>query len=309
MNTGRIYEFLVLSRLLSYSKAADALYISQSVLTKHIQELEQALGCPLLNRTTHGVSLTEAGRVLAKEAPEFINKCDSTLRRLRSQNTWTQGSVRIGIALEFSYSNHIRSFFRYFSGQYPDIELIYDVFSGSTPSLMASEYDILFTPCVYHDIPDHIHCHLVQRHGAHAILPPQHPLISTSAIYLHQLAGQTIIVPHAQELFGPYAQNWMLAEKATKGQISIIKVDNLPTALFLVSMGKGICIASRYVKNLMPLDTIDVTVSDPNCRFDEYLYYRETENEAARLFYEDFLNTIPDGGPSGGKAAAGKPSH
>ena len=43
MNTGRLYEFLVLSRLLSYSKAADALYISQSVLTKHIQELEKEL--------------------------------------------------------------------------------------------------------------------------------------------------------------------------------------------------------------------------------------------------------------------------
>lgn len=291
MNTGRMYEFLVLSRLLNYSKAADALYISQSVLTKHVQELEKELGCQLLTRTTHGVALTDAGRVLAKEAPELLNKCDSALRRLRSRNAWSQGSVRIGIALEFSYSNHIRSFFQHFSGRYPDIELKYDVFSGSTPSHVASECDILLTPCVYHDIPDNIHRQFVRRHGTHAILPPQHPLISTSAIYLHQLAGQTIIVPHAQELFGPYAQNWMLAEKATKGQISIIKVDNLPTALFLVAMGKGICIAPRYAKNLMPPDTFDTTISDLNCRFDEYLYFNETGNEAARLFYEEFLTT------------------
>lgn len=294
MNTGRIYEFLVLSKLLSYSKAADALYISQSVLTKHIQELEKELGCQLLTRTTHGVALTEAGRVLAKDAPKLINKCDSALRRLRSQKSWSQGSVKIGIALEFSYSNHIRSFFKSFSSRYPDIELKYDVLSGSTPSNVASECDILFTPCVYHDLPDNIHRHLIRHHGTHAILPPQHPLISTSAIYLHQLAGQTIIVPHAQELFGPYAQNRMLAEKATKGQISIIKVDNLPTALFLVAMGKGICIAPRYAKNLMPANTFDVTVSDLNCRFDEYLYFNETDNEAAKLFYEEFVNTIAD---------------
>ena len=292
MNTGRLYEFLVLSKLLSYSKAADALYISQSVLTKHIQELEKELGCQLLARTTHGVALTEAGRVLEKEAPELINKCDSTLRRLRSRNAWSQGSVRIGIALEFSYSNHIRSFFKSFSNRYPDIELKYDVFAGSTPSHVASEYDIFFTPCVYHDIPDSIQRLLVRHHGTHAILPPQHPLISTSAIYLHQLAGQTIIVPHAQELFGPYAQNWVLAEKATKNQISIIKVDNLPTALFLVSMGKGICIAPRYAKNLMPSDTFDIAISDSGCRFDEYLYFNETTNEAAKLFYEEFLSTI-----------------
>ena len=292
MNTGRLYEFLVLANLLSFRKAADALYISQSVLTKHIQELEKELGYPVLARSTHGVSLTEAGKILVKEAPELINKCDSALRRLRSRNAWSKGSVRVGIAMELSYSSHLRSFFQRFSGQYPDIELKYDVFTGSTPSSVASACDILFTPCIYHDIPNNIHPLLVRRHGTHAILPPQHPLISTAAIYLHQLAGQTIIVPYAQELFGPYAQNWMLAEKATKGQLSIIKVDNLSTALFLVSMGKGICIAPRYAINLMPPGTFDTTISDLNCRFDEYLYYNETDNEAARLFYEEFLRAM-----------------
>ena len=292
MNTGRLYEFLVLSRLLSYSKATDALYISQSVLSKHIQELEQELGCPVLTRSTHGVALTEAGKVLLKEAPELINECDSVLRRLRSRTARNKGSARIGIALEFAYSNHIRKFFRDFSGQYPDIELRYDIFTGNTPSRIVSEYDILLTPCVYHNLPENIHRVLVRRHGTHAILPAQHPLIFTSAIYLHQLAGQTIIVPHAQELFGPYAQNWMLAEKATKGQISIIKVDNLSTALFLVSMGKGICIAPRYAKNLMPPDTFDTTISDVNCRFDEYLYFNDTGNDASKLFYEEFSRTL-----------------
>lgn len=294
MNTGRLYEFLVLAKLLNFSKAADALYISQSVLSKHIQELEQELGCPVLTRSTHGVALTEAGKVLLKEAPDLINECDSALRRLRSRTSRNKGSVRIGIALEFAYSNHIRKIFQDFSGQYPDIELKYDVFTGNTPSQIVSEYDILLTPCIYHNLPEHVHRVLVRRHGTLAIFPSQHPLIFTSAIYLHQLAGQTIIVPHAQELFGPYAQNWMLAEKATKGQISIIKVDNLSTALFLASMGKGICIAPRYAKNLMPPDTFVTTISDVNCRFDEYLYFNETDNEAAKLFYEESLSMLQE---------------
>lgn len=292
MNTGRIYEFLVLAKLLSFSKAADALYISQSVLSKHIQELEEELGCPVLTRNTHGVALTEAGKVLLKEAPGLINKCDSALRRLRSRNSWSKGSVRVGIAMEFAYSNHIRQSFQTFSSRYPNIELKYDVLSGNMPSHIAGEYDILFTPCIYHDTPENIHRIMIRRHGTYAILPPQHPLISTAAIYLHQLIGQTIIVPYAQELFGPYAQNWMLAEKATKGQLAIIKVDNLSTALFLVSMGKGICIAPRYVKNMLSPETFIVSISDQNCRFDEYLYYNENGNGAAKLFFEEFQNMM-----------------
>ncbi|MGM9564205.1 MAG: LysR family transcriptional regulator [Faecousia sp.] len=288
MNTGRLYEFLVLSKLLNYGKAAEALYISQSVLTKHIQAMEKELGVPLFVRTTHGVTLTEAGRLLAKEAPELVGKCDSVLRRLRSRNVPAQGNVYVGICLEFSYSNHIRRFFQSFLERYPDIELKYDVLTGSTPSSAVGQYDLLFTPCVYHDLPPSIGHLSARSHGTFAILPPGHALMSQPAVTLHQLSGQTIIVPHAGELFGPYEQNWILAEKATRGQVSVIKVDNLSTALFLVTMGKGICIAPRYAKNMLPAETFTVSISDRNCRFDEHLYYNETGNGAARLFFEEY---------------------
>lgn len=298
MNTGRLYEFLVLSKLLNFSKAADALYISQSVLTRHIQEMEKELGSPLLKRGTHGVTLTEAGRMLAKDGPDLISKSESALRRLRTQNVPAKGKFRIGIGLEFSYSNHIRSFIQGFLTRYPDIELQYDVFPGNTPSETALQYDLFFTPCLYHDLPASTKQILSKRNGTFAVLPPSHSLMSCSAVSLHQLVGQTIIVPHAQELFGPYSQNWMLAEKATKGQLSIIKVDNLSTALFLVSMGKGICIAPRYVKNMIAPETFTVSISDQNCRFDEYLYYNENGNGAAKLFFEEYQNHLKNGSQS-----------
>lgn len=288
MNTGRLYEFLVLSKLLSYSKAAQALYISQSVLTKHIQALEEEMGVPLFMRTTHGVALTEAGRALAKEAPELLRKCDSVLRRLRSRNIPAQGSIRIGIGLELSYSNHIRNFFHTFQQRYPDIDLKYDVHPGSTPVQVTSQYDLFFTPCGYHDLPEQVSRVLSQRHGTYALLPPDHPLMAMSAVSLRHLTGQTIIVPYAEELFGPYAQNWILAQKATRGQVSCLKVDNLSTALFLVTMGKGICIAPQYAKNLLPAETFSLSISDRNCCFEEYLYYNETGNGAAKLFFEEF---------------------
>lgn len=292
MNTGRLYEFLVLSKLLSYSKAAEALYISQSVLTRHIQELEKEMGVPLFNRTTHGVTLTEAGRVMAKEGPELMDKCESAIRRLRSQNMPAQGSIRIGIGLELSYSSNIRQFIQSFLTRYPDIDLKYDVYPGNTPIQTAVQYDLFFTPCTYHEIPATTTRLLTHRYGTFVVLPPSHPLMSRPAVSLHQLVGQTIIVPHAQELFGPYAQNWMLAEKATRGQISIIKVENLSTALFLVSMGKGICIVPRHVKNMISPETFIISISDHNCRFDEYLYYNENGNGAAKLFFEEYQNTL-----------------
>lgn len=39
-------------------------------------------------------------------------------------------------------------------------------------------------------------------------------------------------------------------------------------------------------------ETFIVSISDQNCRFDEYLYYNETGNGAAKLFFEEYLNTL-----------------
>lgn len=292
MNTNRLYEFLVLSKTLSFSKAAESLYISQSVLTKHIKEMENEMGVELFSRSTHGVSLTEAGRTLSREAPELINKCDSAMRRLRSRNVPAQESIKIGIGLEFSYSGHIHKFLTGFLDRYPDIELQYDILPENTPITIAEKYDLFFTPCSYPDISPFTEQFFAKHHGIFAVLPPGHPLMSKPAVSLYQLASQTIIVPHAQELFGPYAQNLMLTEKATGGQISVLKVDNLSTALFLVSMGKGICLAPRYAKNMLSPETFIVSISDRNCRFDEYLYYNEKGNGAAKLFFEEFQKAI-----------------
>ena len=72
MTTEHLYEFSVLARTLSFSRAAQALFLSQSMLSKHIQGLEAELGVQLLVRSTHGVSLTEAGRARAPHAAARI---------------------------------------------------------------------------------------------------------------------------------------------------------------------------------------------------------------------------------------------
>lgn len=287
MNTTRLYEFLALARVLNYSKAAKALFISQSVLSRHMQELEKEFGCALMVRNTHGVTLTEAGRVLANEGGALIQKCESAISHLRESTAPAEGKLHVGISLEFSYSGHIRKFLQHFSHNYPQIELICDVLPFHTPQSIITSYDLFFTPCDFSDLPASVERFFVERHGIYAILPPDHALLSTGTMRLHQLKGETLIVPYADELFGPYARNYLLTEKAVKGQLAHIEVDNLSTALFLVSMGKGICLAPRYAQNLLPRDTFVVSVADSNCRFDEYLYCNK-EISAAALFFQDF---------------------
>lgn len=289
MNTERLYEFFVLSHVLNYTRAAKALYISQPILTRHIQALEAELGVPLFRRTTHGVTLTEAGRLLSNQAEGLLEKCDRALSLMRERNMPVQGSVRIACELEISYAAQIREFTARFSERYPDIELVFDVIAENTPPSLCTRYDLVFTPCEYAQLPTGVVRRLIYSHGTYAVLPPGHALMTKSLIALHQLAGETLIVPYAWEPFGPYARNWLLAEKSTRGRIGCIKAPNLMTALFLVSTGRGIVIAPRHVRNMVTKDTFVIGISDRDCRFNEYVYYNESaENGAARLFFEEF---------------------
>ncbi len=60
------------------SQAAKALHLSQPVLTRSMQHLEESLGVPLFNRTMNQIRLNETGKLaveLAKQVLKETKKC------------------------------------------------------------------------------------------------------------------------------------------------------------------------------------------------------------------------------------------
>ena len=53
--------FEAAARRLSFSQAAEDLFVTQSAISHHIQRLEKELGVALFERRTRAVALTEAG--------------------------------------------------------------------------------------------------------------------------------------------------------------------------------------------------------------------------------------------------------
>ena len=254
--------------------------------------MEDGLGVRLFTRTTHGVSLTQSGMILAQKAEHLIDHCNAAARRIHTEGLPMSGEIHVACALELAYSSHIKVFVSRFMERYPDIRVCFDVKSEGTPEeiLRTSPYDFVFTPCEYLGPGPGIHMHLLHRHGTYAALPPGHRLLSKSLIYLRELEGETIVVPFAHELFGPYARNWLLVRKYTHEKVSCIKVPNLSTALFLVSIGKGIAIIPRYARKFASENIMFSVIANELCSFHEYLYYKATtDNQAARVFYEEVL--------------------
>lgn len=86
----------------SFSKAAKELYISPSAVFQQINNLENHLGVKLLIRTSHGVKVTEAGKILVKRAQEMLALCRQTQSELKYfKKQITLGSGFLTQNLEF----------------------------------------------------------------------------------------------------------------------------------------------------------------------------------------------------------------
>ncbi|MES0030683.1 LysR family transcriptional regulator [Mesorhizobium sp. M0040] len=64
---------------LHFGRAAARLHISQPPLTKQIQQLEQAMGVRLLERTKRKVELTAAGRVFLDEVRAVLHQTEQAV--------------------------------------------------------------------------------------------------------------------------------------------------------------------------------------------------------------------------------------
>ncbi len=88
---------------LNFSKAARQLNLSQPPLTRHIQSLEEKLGVKLLERNTHAVALTGAGRLFLEDARSILRQVDQageTVRRAREGETARLRLAFIGALLD-----------------------------------------------------------------------------------------------------------------------------------------------------------------------------------------------------------------
>lgn len=72
MDLDYIKDFVILAEVGNYLEAADQLFISQSSLTRHIQQLEKDLGATLFDRTTRKVSLNRYGQLFLPYANKMV---------------------------------------------------------------------------------------------------------------------------------------------------------------------------------------------------------------------------------------------
>ncbi|MCG5263266.1 LysR family transcriptional regulator [Cupriavidus gilardii] len=114
--------FLAVASHGSFSRAADAVGLTQPAVSRGVAELEEALGLRLLDRTTREVVLTDAGQALVPALERLLGQLDDTLEETRQLGERYRGRVVIASAPTIS-ARLMPLYVAACARQYPEVRL------------------------------------------------------------------------------------------------------------------------------------------------------------------------------------------
>ena len=104
----------------SFSAAARALGLSQTMVTKHVAALEERLGVRLLHRTTRRLSLTEAGRNFLDSCLRLLPEIEEAERAVSADRLESRGLLRLNVPVSFG-TRHVAPLLGAFGRLHPRV--------------------------------------------------------------------------------------------------------------------------------------------------------------------------------------------
>ena len=118
-------SFVRVVEMASFSKAAIAMGMTKSAVSKQVQALEDMLKVRLLNRTTRTVRLTDEGELLYQQARQIVDAANEAQRQVKNLNEQPSGSLKINAPQSFGIL-HLAPALADFAKLYPEIQLEVD---------------------------------------------------------------------------------------------------------------------------------------------------------------------------------------
>lgn len=123
MTTDQMKYFLTVARCLSFTEAAEQLFLSQPALSRQISALERELDAPLFLRSKNTVRLTPAGQVLREGLEELYPRHQVLREAVAAAQAGRRGRLSIGLLEEQLLPASIREGLRLCAQRHPELQV------------------------------------------------------------------------------------------------------------------------------------------------------------------------------------------
>ena len=235
---------LVVAECLSFRRAARVLGVRQSVVSRRVRGLEDALGVSLFERYHAGVRVTAAGARFFDQARDALLQLDYAVKTAAAAGRGTNGRLDIGI-LSSMGAGFLREVIRVYRGCHPDVAM--QILEGASLEQLAlvrkSRLDVAFilgTP----DVPN---CDVAQlwTEQMFVALPQGHVLCEGDEINWEVLRNEQFILCQSEK--GRALHDHLIKCLAEVGRIpSVQRLDvGRETLMHLVALRLGLSLTSE----------------------------------------------------------------
>ena len=182
----RLQVFHTVARMLSFTKAAETLHMTQPAVTFQVRQLEEQFNTRLFDRTHNRISLTEAGKVVFQYADKIFDLYGQMENAIREMTGDISGALTIGASTTIA-EYMLPSLLGDFKEKYPDVTIHLKV-SNSEGIVSMVENNAIDLGVV--EAPVGNKNLLVERCRTDqlvAISPPTHPLARKKRVKLEDL--------------------------------------------------------------------------------------------------------------------------
>jgi LysR family carnitine catabolism transcriptional activator len=231
-----IRAFLTVANTGSFAKAALELNLSPSALTVQIQQLEEWLGVPLLERSPRQVTLTAAGQNNRGPMEKLLLDLDNIVSGSRDLAALRRGVVTIA-ALPSMCSGTLPPILKTFREQFPGVEVrLRDVVAQRIDALVR-EGEVDFGLGVRARVGHGLAFEVVMVDRLSLFVPADHPLARKRSVTLQALAGQPIILTGRDSSVRERVEQ-LFAEEGL-GLMPGLEANYMSTVMALVRQGLG----------------------------------------------------------------------
>lgn len=184
--------FAELARTGGFNRAADALSITPSALSRRIAKLEEAVGGDLVARSTRGMALTTLGKRLLARTEPLLSALDDSVSEAARIARGLEGQVVVGCISSVAYSVLPEAIAR-FRVDYPDVRVA--LRDGEGPAVIDAlqSQAVEFAITTFAEQPPDMVSELVLKDHFVAVCGSEHPLARLKKITWQILSEQRLV--------------------------------------------------------------------------------------------------------------------
>lgn len=187
----QLQVFEAAARLGGYTRAAEALHLSQPAVSMQIRQLEGQAGMPLFDQIGKKLHLTDAGRTLYSHAQSILAQVHEAQLELEEMRGVRRGQLNITIASTANY--FAPRLLAAFCQRHPEVKVSLDVSNREHILELLHETDKDLAIMGRPPEPSDLMAHPFMENPLVVIAAPSHPLAQASAIPLARLNQEAFI--------------------------------------------------------------------------------------------------------------------